>query len=66
MLDELGQGHAVLAARADHGDFILDNGRDTVPPWHRTGYVYSKSEGDRTHAWVTLGNQVTATSVISQ
>jgi predicted transglutaminase-like cysteine proteinase len=51
VLDELEQGHAVLDARTDQGDFILDNRRDTVLPWHRSGY---------------LGNQVTATSASSQ
>jgi predicted transglutaminase-like cysteine proteinase len=64
VLDELGQGHAVLAARTDQGDFILDNKRDAVLPWHRTGYVYIKSEGDRSRAWVTLGNQVVVTSAV--
>ena len=66
VLDELGQGHAVLAARTDRGDFILDNKRDAVLPWHQTGYVYIKSEADRSFAWVALGNQATATSAISR
>ncbi len=66
VLDELGQGHAVLAARTDQGDFILDNKRDAVLPWHQTGYVYIKSEGDRSLAWVTLSNQIAATSAVSQ
>jgi predicted transglutaminase-like cysteine proteinase len=66
VLDELGQGHAVLAARTDQGDFILDNKRDAVLPWHQTGYVYIKSEGDRSLAWVWLGNQIAATSAISR
>ncbi len=66
VLDELGQGHAVLAARTDQGDFILDNKRDAVLPWHQTGYVYIKSEGDQSLAWVALGNQVAATSAISR
>jgi predicted transglutaminase-like cysteine proteinase len=66
VLDELGQGHAVLAVRTDRGDFILDNKRDAVLPWHQTGYVYIKSEGDRTDAWVWLRNQVAVTSAISR
>ena len=66
VLDELGQGHAVLAARTDRGDFILDNKRDAVLPWHQTGYVYIKSEGNQSLAWVTLGNEVAATSATSQ
>jgi predicted transglutaminase-like cysteine proteinase len=66
VLDELGQGHAVMAVRTDQGDFILDNKRDAVLAWHQTGYVYIKSEGDRSLAWVWLGNQVAATSAISR
>jgi predicted transglutaminase-like cysteine proteinase len=66
VLDELGQGHAVMAVRTDQGDFILDNKRDAVLPWHQTGYVYIKSEGDQSLAWVTLGNQVAVTSAISR
>lgn len=66
VLDELGQGHAVLAARTDQGDFILDNKRDQVLPWHQTGYVYIKSEGDKSLAWVSLRNEVAATSAVSR
>jgi predicted transglutaminase-like cysteine proteinase len=64
VLDELGQGHAVMAVRTDQGDFILDNKRDAVLPWHHTGYVYIKSEGDQSLAWVTLGNQIVVTSAV--
>jgi predicted transglutaminase-like cysteine proteinase len=66
VLDELGQGHAVLAARTDQGDFILDNKRDAVLPWHQTGYFYIKSEGDQSVAWIALGNQAPVTSAISR
>jgi predicted transglutaminase-like cysteine proteinase len=66
VLDELGQGHAVMAVRTNQGDFILDNKRDAVLPWHQTGYVYIKSEGNKSLAWVTLGNQVAVTSAISR
>ncbi len=66
VLDELGQGHAVMAVRTDQGDFILDNKREAVLPWHQTGYVYIKSEGDRSLAWVMLGNQIVVTSAVSR
>ncbi len=66
VLDELGQGHAVLAARTDQGDFILDNKRDAVLPWHQTGYVYIKSEGDQSVAWIALGNQAIVTSSVGR
>jgi predicted transglutaminase-like cysteine proteinase len=66
VLDELGQGHAVMAVRTDRGDFILDNKRDAVLAWHQTGYVYIKSEGNQDLAWVALGNQVAVTSALSR
>ncbi|MGF9760745.1 transglutaminase-like cysteine peptidase [Microvirga sp. 0TCS3.31] len=66
VLDELGQGHAVMAVRTERGDFILDNKRDAVLPWHQTGYVYIKSEGNQNLAWVALANQVVTTSAISR
>jgi predicted transglutaminase-like cysteine proteinase len=64
--DETGQGHAVLAVRTDLGDFILDNKKDQVLPWHRTGYVCIKSEGDKSLVWIRLRNQVVVTSAASQ
>jgi len=55
VIDEQGTGHAVLMVRTDHGDFILDNKRDAVLTWQRTGYLYVKREGDDGSAWVRLG-----------
>jgi predicted transglutaminase-like cysteine proteinase len=66
VLDENREGHAVLTAHTDHGDFILDNKSNKVIPWYQTGYVYIKSEGNKSHAWVSLRNQVTATSAFGQ
>jgi predicted transglutaminase-like cysteine proteinase len=55
VIDEKGEGHAVLMVRTDRGDYVLDNKIDAVLPWHQTGYVYVKREGhDSTH-WVSLG-----------
>jgi predicted transglutaminase-like cysteine proteinase len=55
-----------MAVRTDQGDFILDNKRDAVLPWHQTGYVYIKSEGNQNLTWVALGNQIVTTSAISR
>ena len=44
VIDELGEGHAVLMVRTNRGDFVLDNKTSSIPPWHRTGYVYIKRE----------------------
>lgn len=55
VLDEKGEGHAVLMVRTDRGDFILDNKVQAVLPWHQTGYVFVKREGHDGTAWVSLG-----------
>ena len=55
VIDEKGEGHAVLMLRTDRGDFILDNKTDTVLPWYRTGYIFVKREGQASATWVSLG-----------
>jgi predicted transglutaminase-like cysteine proteinase len=57
VIDEQGQGHAVLTVRTDRGDFILDNKKNTVLPWRKTGYTFVKREGTNDSAWVALGDQ---------
>ncbi|GGK37399.1 transglutaminase-like cysteine peptidase [Salinarimonas ramus] len=56
VIDERNEGHAVLMLRTDRGDFILDNVRDAVLPWHDTGYVYVKREGSNGAQWTSLGH----------
>lgn len=53
VLDSLGSGHAVLMIRTDRGDFILDNMRDAVVAWQKTGYTFVKREG-AAGTWVRL------------
>lgn len=56
VIDEEGAGHAVMMVRTTRGDLILDNKRNPVLPWHQTGYVYIKQEGQEANmAWVSLG-----------
>ncbi len=57
VIDEQGQGHAVLMVLTDSGDFILDNKRNAVLPWRKTGYTFVKREGTNGSAWVALGGQ---------
>jgi predicted transglutaminase-like cysteine proteinase len=57
VIDEQGQGHAVLMVLTDHGDFILDNKRNAILPSRRTGYAFIKREGTNSRAWVALGDQ---------
>ncbi len=55
VIDEQGEGHAVLMVRTDRGDFILDNKTSTVQAWNQTGYVFVKREGQEDTAWASLG-----------
>ncbi len=57
VIDELGEGHAVLMVRTDRGDYILDNKTDAVLPWHKTGYTYIKREGNSGTASASFGRQ---------
>ena len=57
VIDDQGQGHAVLMILTDRGDFILDNKRNAILPWRRTGYAFVKREGTYSRAWVALGDQ---------
>ncbi|MCJ2006554.1 transglutaminase-like cysteine peptidase [Methylobacterium sp. J-092] len=54
VIDDIGEGHAVLMVRTDRGDFILDNKTNTILSWRNTGYAYIKREGQDGRAWVTL------------
>ncbi len=54
VIDEIGEGHAVLMVRTDRGDLILDNKTMAVLPWQRTPYTYVKREGQDSTAWVSL------------
>ncbi|MET0257045.1 MAG: transglutaminase-like cysteine peptidase [Methylobacterium sp.] len=56
VIDEIGEGHAVLMVRTDRGDLILDNKTDAVLPWALTGYTFVKREGQDGQAWVSLNN----------
>jgi len=58
VVDELGEGHAVLMVRTDAGDFLLDNKHNRIRRWDETGYVFVKRESQHTGAWVSLGNRV--------
>jgi predicted transglutaminase-like cysteine proteinase len=55
VIDEKGEGHAVLTLVTDRGDLVLDNKTNAILPWHRTGYVFIKRESQDAVAWVSLG-----------
>src|SRR4051794_24782995 len=58
VIDEKGEGHAVLMLRTDRGDLILDNKTSAVLPWQRTGYVFIKREAQGSGGWVSLGRAI--------
>jgi predicted transglutaminase-like cysteine proteinase len=66
VIDELSEGHAVLMVRTDRGDYILDNKTSAVLPWHETGYVYVKREGQDSMTWVSLGGVTSPTSTANR
>jgi predicted transglutaminase-like cysteine proteinase len=66
VIDEKGEGHAVLMVRTDRGDFVLDNKTSAVLPWHQTGYVYVKREGQNGLAWVSLGGASSPTATANR
>jgi predicted transglutaminase-like cysteine proteinase len=55
VIDELGEGHAVLVIRTSQGDYVLDNKTSSVLAWDRTGYVFVKRESQDMVGWVSLG-----------
>ncbi len=58
VLDENGGGHAVLTVRTDRGDIALDNRRDDIRTWDKTGYTYIKRQAQyNPNQWVSLTNR---------
>ncbi|NEU12984.1 transglutaminase-like cysteine peptidase [Methylobacterium sp. BTF04] len=55
VIDEKGEGHAVLTLITSRGDLILDNKTSTILPWRQTGYTFIKRESQDAVAWVSLG-----------
>ncbi len=66
VIDENGDGHAVLTARTSTGDYILDNKNNTVLLWHQKPYkfVMRQSYMDPKR-WVALGPHDLSTPTIS-
>lgn len=66
VIDEQGEGHAVMMVRTDEGDLVLDNKRSAILPWHETGYVFVKREGQDGREWVSLGEQTSPTTTANR
>jgi predicted transglutaminase-like cysteine proteinase len=55
VLDEHGEGHAVLSLTTSKGDFILDNRRNEIRAWSATGYTMLKRQSAQDpRKWVSL------------
>jgi len=64
VLDEAGEGHAVLMVSTTHGDFVLDNRRDAVVRWTDTRYRFLKRQSQEDpRLWVAL-SEAGKTSVV--
>jgi len=59
VLDEQGDGHAVLTVRTAQGDFVLDNKHSRVLLWRDVPYTFIKRQSYRTpQLWVSLTPQL--------
>lgn len=55
VLDEHGEGHAVLSLTTTRGDVILDNRRNEIRSWNATGYTMLKRQSAQDpRKWVSL------------
>jgi hypothetical protein len=53
--DHDNQGHAVLTAKTNRGDFVLDNLTDDIIPWAATGYRFVKRQSQEDpNIWVAI------------
>ena len=50
-----GVGHAILTAKTDKGDFILDNLVDNIRSWDATGYYFLKRQSqENPNVWMSI------------
>lgn len=55
VLDEQGEGHAVLSLVTTRGDFILDNRRNEIRSWNAANYTMLKRQSaEDPRKWVSL------------
>jgi predicted transglutaminase-like cysteine proteinase len=55
VLQEKGEGHAVLTVTSDEGDYVLDNRRNDILLWNDTEYTFLKRQSaDDPKRWVAL------------
>jgi predicted transglutaminase-like cysteine proteinase len=65
--DEQGDGHSVLLARTNRGDFVLDNLADEIKPWTRAPYRFVKRQSQEDpNVWVAIGPPTAAPAYVSK
>ena len=64
VIDETGQGHAVLTIRTADGDLIFDNRADAVLRVHEVAYEFIKRESSHAVEWLFL-EQEAAVAVVA-
>jgi predicted transglutaminase-like cysteine proteinase len=63
VLDEQGEGHAVLTVVTDKGEYILDNRRNDIMRWSDTKYRFLKRQSqENPRQWVALVKEKTIAS----
>jgi predicted transglutaminase-like cysteine proteinase len=64
--DQNGNGHAILTAKTDRGDYVLDNQTNDVLLWADTGYRFVKRQSQSDpNVWVSLGEPRAAPATAS-
>jgi predicted transglutaminase-like cysteine proteinase len=55
VLDNEDEGHAVLTVTTDKGDYVLDNKKEDILLWSKTGYRFVKRQSQSDpNVWVSL------------
>jgi predicted transglutaminase-like cysteine proteinase len=55
VLDNEDEGHAVLTVTTDKGNYVLDNKRENILLWSKTGYRFVKRQSQSDpNVWVSL------------
>jgi predicted transglutaminase-like cysteine proteinase len=66
VLDEHGEGHAVLTVASDSGDYVLDNRREDILLWNDTNYTFLKRQSAwNPRNWVALLRKSQSASTVA-
>lgn len=64
VLDEVGEGHAVLTVTTTEGDYVLDNRRNEILRWSATSYRFLKRQSQEDpRVWIAL-SEAGRTSIV--